>query len=75
MLRGCFVTMFQKNNVNIQGNAWLEKNESYPLFKTCIRKTIKVDETTFSGIPLLAYARNCTAANDYKSLVAEYLGA
>lgn len=72
-LCGCFITMFQQNNINIQGNSWLESNTDYPLFKTCIRKTVKVDETTFNGKPLLAYSKNCTAARDYEALVAEYL--
>ncbi len=72
-LRGCFITMFQQNNINMQGNAWLESNTEYPIFKTCIRKTVKVDETTFNGKPLLAYSKNCTAARDYENLVKEYL--
>ncbi len=71
-LCGCFITMFQQNNINVQGNAWLESNTEYPVFKTCIRKTVKVDETTFLGKPLLAYSKNCTAAKDYEALVAEY---
>jgi chromosome partitioning protein len=72
-LRGCFVTLYQQNNINAQGSAWLESNTDYPLFKTFIRKTVKVDETTFNGKPLLNYSKNCTAARDYENLVAEYL--
>jgi len=71
-LRGCFVTMKTLYSVNTQGVEWLESTD-YPLFKTSIRKTTKVDETTFAGVPLLEYAKNSTAAQDYVKLVAEYL--
>jgi len=71
-LRGCFVTMKTPYSVNAQGVEWLESTD-YPLFKTCIRKTTKVDETTFSGVPLLEYSKSSTAAQDYVKLVAEYL--
>lgn len=72
-LKGCFITMYQKNSVNVQGNTWLNDCTGYPIFKTFIRKTVKVDETTFTGKPLLDYAPNCTAAKDYEALTAEYL--
>jgi chromosome partitioning protein len=71
-LRGCFVTMKTPYSVNAQGVEWLG-NSDYPLFKTAIRKTTKVDESTFSGTPLLEYSKNSTAALDYVKLVAEYL--
>jgi len=71
--RGCFITMYKRNNVNLQGLEWLKSNEQYPLFKTIIRNTVKVDETTFSGQSLQEYAKNSTAAKDYVALVNEYL--
>lgn len=71
--RGCFITMYQKNNINIQGKEWLKESTDYPVFKTYIRKTVKIDETTFIGKPILAYAKTSTAAKDYESLVSEYL--
>lgn len=72
---GCFVTMYQRNKVNDQGEEWLQGNAGVPMFHTMIRKTVKVDETTFHHMPLLAYDKRCTAALDYVALVAEYLGA
>jgi len=72
-LRGCFITMQEKNTVNTQGVEWLESRTDYPLFSTAIRKTTKVDQTTFYGLPLLEYSKNSTAAQDYIRLVAEYL--
>ena len=69
----CFVTMYQSNNINAQGYKWLAAQSKYPLFKTKIRKTVKVDETTFAGLPLLEYAKNSTATRDYIALVSELL--
>lgn len=73
IFRGCFLTMYQKNNVNVQGNEWLQTQLQYPAFQTIIRKSTKVDETTFVGKPLLDYAKRCTSAKDYIALVGEYL--
>jgi chromosome partitioning protein len=70
---GGFVTMWQRNNVNTLGETYLREREGLPMFKAVIRKTVAVDETTFAGVPLLAYAKNSTAARDYVALVAEYL--
>lgn len=71
--KGCFITMFRKNKVNMQGAEWIRNNENYLMFKTIIRNTVKVDETTFTGQSLQEYAKNSTAAKDYLSLVNEYL--
>ncbi|SCY30834.1 ParA family protein [Lysinibacillus fusiformis] len=70
---GCFVTMYQRNNVNQQGAELLEQ-QGFPMFNTRIRKTVKVDEMTFTGKPLLVYAKRSTACVDYIALVNEYLG-
>ena len=72
-IAGCFITMYARNNVNEQGEIYLAGNIGLPIFETVIRKTVKVDETTFAGLPLAVYAPNCTAARDYETLVAEYL--
>lgn len=72
-IAGCFVTMFSRNTVNTDGAQALQERQGIYTFKTVIRKTVKVDETTFIGSPLLAYSKNCTAAKDYAALVEEYL--
>lgn len=69
---GCFVTMYQRSSVNTQGAELLEQ-QGYPVFATRIRKTVKVDEMTFTGKPLLDYAKRSTACVDYVALVNEYL--
>jgi chromosome partitioning protein len=65
--------MHQRNGVNTQGAEYLYSCKGLPMFRTVIRKTVKVDETTFAGKPLLVYSKNSTAAQDYVALVAEYL--
>lgn len=72
-VRGCFATMVQANRVNASGVEWLRQYAGAPVFETMIRKTVKVDESTFHGMPLAVYAPGCTAARDYRALVAEYL--
>lgn len=68
----CFITCFGNNEVNLQGEEYLNK-ASYPMMKTHIRRTLKVDESTFANMPVLEYSRRCGASKDYMSLVKEYL--
>lgn len=70
----CFVTCYQNNEVNRQGEEWLkERRSEYPLLSTHIRRTIKVDESTFASKPILEYSKRCGAAVDYVNLVNEIL--
>lgn len=70
----CFVTCFQNNEVNRQGEEWLkERRAEYPLFNTHIRRTVKVDESTFANAPILEYSPRCNATKDYIALVDEIL--
>ena len=70
-IAGCFVTMYQNNNLNRKGLELL-KQQPFNVFNTPIRHTVKVAESTYDK-PLCAYAPNSTAAQDYKALVAEFL--
>ena len=72
-LRGIFVTCYINNEVNRQGEAWLRGQREYPVFNTRIRRTEKVDESTFAAVPIIEYSRWSNAARDYISLVDEYL--
>ena len=67
---GCLVTSYNNNEVNNQGKEYLTK---YPMFHTHIRRTEKVDESTFACKPIMEYSRWCGASKDYLSFVAEYL--
>lgn len=72
-LKGCFVTCYQRNEVNKQGEEWIQSQSAFPVFQTHIRKTEKVDESTFASAPIIEYSRRCGAATDYLALVTEYL--
>lgn len=72
-IAGCFITMFKNNNVNTQGAKHLKNILEIPVLNTLIRSTVKVDETTFVGQPLLTYSKDSTATKDYITLVNEYL--
>lgn len=71
--RGCFVTQFDRQNeADWQGEEYL-KSLDYPIFKTHIRRTPKMKPSTFAREPIMLYSSRCSATQDYKSLVAEYL--
>ena len=72
ILKGCFITQWQKNNANLQTETLLIK-EKYSIFKTHIRRTPKIDESTFENKPILEYSKRCGATRDYLALVEEYL--
>lgn len=72
-LKGCFVTQFSRNNVNYQGEEILNNNTKYPMFKSHIRKSVKIDESSFTNKPILEHSKRCVAAKDYLELVEEYL--
>lgn len=72
-LMGCFVTQYVKNDVNVQGEEWLQNREDIELFETHIRRTAKVDESTFAKMPILEYSKTCGAAKDYIKLTEEII--
>lgn len=71
--RGCFVTQYDRlNEADGQGEEYL-KSLNYPVFNTHIRKTPKMKPSTFAREPIMLYSSRCSATQDYKSLVVEYL--
>lgn len=73
VFKGCFITQYTRNNINKQYEEWVNSQNEYPFFKTHIRRTEKIDESTFKGMPIILYSRRCGAAQDYLKLVEEYL--
>lgn len=71
-IAGCFVTMYQSNNLNKQGLEVLQNQKEFKTFKTVIRHTVRASESTYDK-PLCDYAPKSTAAEDYRNLVKEYL--
>jgi len=72
-LKGCFITQFAKNKMSIQKEEELRNNTKYPIFKTLIRRSIKIEESTFVNMPILEHSKRCNASKDYIDLVEEYL--
>lgn len=70
---GWFTTQFVKNPVNIQGEELLKTQYEYPYFNTHIRRTEKIDESTYSGLPITLHSARCGAAKDYLDFVDEFL--
>lgn len=72
-LSGCLVTMYQNNDVNKQGKELLQERNTLRIFDTHIRRTPKVDESTFAHIPIVEYSRRSAPARDYLAFINEYL--
>ncbi len=73
IFKGCFITQFSKNKSSISKLEELRNDSKYPILNTVIRRSIKVEGSTFENLPLLEYSKRCTASKDYISLVKEYL--
>lgn len=72
-LRGCFITQWENNNCHKAVATQLADALGNRAYKTHIRKAVKVKEATFTPGSLIDFARNCTAVQDYRALVKEYL--
>lgn len=72
-LKGCFITQFARNKMNLYRAEELRNNSKYPILNSVIRRTVKVEESTFESLPLLEFSKRCNASKDYIQLVEEYL--
>lgn len=71
-IAGVLVTMWHKSPAVLQGEELL-RSSRLSVFNTHIRRSDKVDESTFARQPLEQYSKTCAAAADYRRFVAEYL--
>ena len=71
-IAGALVTMWHNSPAVIEGEALLKKS-GIPLFDTRIRRSDKVDESTYMRKPLIEYSPRSSAARDYVNFVNEYL--
>ena len=67
------ITQFQKSVSGRKGYEELVTLNRYPIFRSVIRRTVKVDESTYKRKPLEKCARSSTAAEDYRSFTEELL--
>ena len=71
-LAGVLITMWRNVDVVNQAEKVL-RGSGVPVFKTTIRRTDIVDESTFQREPLVVYSPRSAACVDYRRLVGEYL--
>ncbi|MCI1959168.1 MAG: ParA family protein [Clostridia bacterium] len=71
-LTGVLITMYRKNDVNMQGVDFLNTRNIY-IFESKIRWTQKVDESTFTAMPIIKYSPRCGASKDYMAFAEELL--
>lgn len=69
---GVLITMWRNIEVIRQAEAAL-RGGSVPVFQTTIRRTDRVDESTFQRQPLSVYSPGSAASVDYARFVQEYL--
>ena len=71
-LAGILITMWRNIDIVNQAEAVL-RGGGVPVFASTIRRTDRVDESTFAREPLYIYSPNSAANIDHKRLVREYL--
>ena len=69
---GILITMWHNSPAVVQGEALL-REKALPVFRQTIRRSDKVDESTFMRQPVREYSPTCAATRDYRKFVAEYL--
>lgn len=73
MLRvaGCLPTMYYRDDTIANAMSILRTSD-LPVFRTCIRRTNKVDSMTFAQEPLAVFSPRSAAGIDYRRFVREY---
>lgn len=70
---GALITMWHNSEAVRAGEDALRES-NIPVFKTVIRRTDKVDESTYARQTLDTWSPYSSAGRDYKTFVAEYMG-
>lgn len=70
---GCLVTHWQRNDVNIQGEAYIKGEVDLSFFDSRIRYSSRLPESTFYRKPLAAINCRSGATIDYRRFTREYL--
>lgn len=68
----CFISKYNKyNEAHVQGAEIIR--EWYPTMDTVIRNSLAVAKSTYARIPVALFSKRSAAAEDYQTLVDEYL--
>lgn len=70
---GCLLTMWYNADVVTQGEAFLREQAPVHVYDTHIRRTPKVDESTWTGEPVISWSPRSAASQDYRRFLEEYL--
>lgn len=73
-IAGVLLTMWRNVDVVHQAESWMRANSPITVFNTHIRRTDKIDESTFAREPICQWSPTSAAAYDYRAWVQEYLG-
>jgi len=71
---GCLPTMWYRSDTVEQGERLLQEQAPVHVFASHIRRSPKVDESTWTGEPVVSWSPRSAAAQDYRAFVAEFLG-
>ena len=71
---GCLITMWTKSATDAEKQLREVNPKVLPVFSTVIRRSDKVDGSTFAGDPLMIYSPRSAAGVDYRRFVAELMG-
>ena len=71
---GCLPTMWYRSDTVEQGERLLREQAPVHVFASHIRRSPKVDESTWTGEPVVSWSPRSAAAQDYRAFVAEFLG-
>ena len=71
-LGGVLITMWRHIDMVTQAEGILRRS-GVPVYKTVIRRTDRVDESTFAAEPLVIFSPRSAACLDYRAMVREYL--
>lgn len=71
---GCLPTMWYRSDTVEQGERLLREQAPVRVFASHIRRSPKVDESTWTGEPVVSWSPRSAAAQDYRAFVAEFLG-
>ena len=70
---GCLPTMWYRSDTVEQGERLLREQAPVHVFASHIRRSPKVDESTWTGEPVVSWSPRSAAAQDYRAFVAEFL--
>lgn len=73
-IAGALITFWHNSEAVQAGERALRESGLLPVFSTVIRRTDKVDESTYARQTLDTWSPYSSAGRDYKAFVAEYMG-